>query len=194
MSYTITDFKHLFETLPERYVVFEAKPPEFIMLAASDPYLQVTGKTRDQVIGKSLFAVFPDTSAKATETGKGELQTSLEAVIEHHAPDSTGVIRYDLANEEGELTLRYWQATHYPSFEDGKCVAILQSTADITDLVESNEQLRLANLKLEEAAVAGLVGSWSWDILGDVVTADKGLANLFGDEYRASQALPNPIQ
>lgn len=187
----IKNYQSLFESLPEQYVVFEPKSPSFTMIAASDQYLKVTGKNRDQVIGKGLFEVFPDTSERAVETGKGELQTSLEAVIKLKEPDSTGIIRYDLANEAGNLEVRYWQATHYPIIEDGELVAIIQSTADVTDLVNSNEELKLANLKLEEALAAGLVGSWSWDIKKDIVTADRGLANLFGVSVeRALQGMP----
>jgi PAS domain S-box-containing protein len=177
---TPLDYLSLFQALPERYVVFEPKSPEYIMIAANEQYLKVTGRTADEVIGKSLFEVFPDTSEKALKTGKGDLQESLDRVIKLKQLDSTGIIRYDLTDKDGKLEVRYWQATHYPVFKDGKLVAIVQSTADVTELVESNEQLRLANLKLEEAMAAGLVGSWSWDIEKDIVTADKGMAQLFG--------------
>lgn len=176
----IVNYEKLFDILPERYVVFEAKAPNFNMVAANDQYLLITGKTKEQVLNKSLFKVFPDTSDKAKKTGKGDLQRSLEAVIKTKEPDSTGIIRYDLADSNGEMKIRYWQATHYPILENNICVAILQSTADVTELVNSNEQLKLANLKLEEAMAAGLVGSWSWDIKNNIVTADKGLAELFG--------------
>ena len=176
----IDDYKQLFESLPERYVVFDADSPNFTMLAASSGYLEVTGKKLSQIIGQRLFDVFPDVSDLAAKNGKGELQISLEKVIRTKQPDSTGVIRYDLADETGELQLRYWQATHYPLIKDGVCTAILQSTADVTELVLSSEQLKLANIKLDDALAAGLVGSWSWDIVKDSVTADKGMAEIFG--------------
>lgn len=177
----IDDYKQLFESLPERYVVFDAdNPPDFVMLAASSGYLDVTGKSLTQIIGKKLFDVFPDVSDLAVKNGKGELQLSLEKVIATKKPDSTGVIRYDLADKTGELQVRYWQATHYPLIKDGRCDAILQSTADVTELVLSSEQLKLANIKLDDALAAGLVGSWSWDIAKNSVTADKGLADIFG--------------
>lgn len=184
------DFTSLFETLPEQFVVFEVAS-EFTMIAASDAYLAVTGKTRKQVVGKKLFDVFPDTSERARTTGKGELETSLDTVVATKEPDSTGVIRYDLKDAAGVLQVRFWQATHYPLVDDGEVKAILQSTADVTQLVESNAELKLANIKLEEAKTAGLVGSWSWDVPGDVVTADKGLAGLFGiSEAEALRGLP----
>lgn len=184
------DFTSLFETLPEQYVVFEVASG-FTMIAASDSYLSVTGKAREEVVGKGLFDVFPDTSERARTTGKGELQTSLETVVTNKAPDSTGVIRYDLKDDEGVLQVRYWQATHYPLIKNGEVKAVLQSTADVTKLVESNEELKLANIKLDEAKKAGLIGSWSWDIKANLVTADKGLATLFGvPEEEALQGLP----
>lgn len=185
------DYKSLFNTLPDRYVIFEPKAPDFTMIGANERYLDVTGKTKEEVIGHGLFEVFPDTSEKALTTGKGDLQLSLEQVMKTNEPDSTGIIRYDLADANGDLQVRFWQATHYPLFQDGTLVGILQSTADVTELVNSNEQLKLANLKLEDALAAGLIGSWSWDIANDIVTADKGLASLFGvSAESALQGLP----
>lgn len=184
------DYASLFETLPERYVVFEVAS-QFTMIAASDAYLEVTGKAREQVVGHKLFEVFPDTSERARETGKGELEASLDTVVATKAPDSTGVIRYDLENEQGVLQVRYWQATHYPITQGDEVWAVLQSTADVTDVVTSSEELKLANIQLNEAKSAGLIGSWAWDVQHDVVTADKGLAGLFGiQESEAIRGLP----
>lgn len=188
------DYQSLFQSLPEHYVVFAPDSPIYTMVAASDEYLKLTGKTTREVIGKSLFGVFPDTSERAIETGVGELQESLDTVLKTKKPDSTGVIRYDLADKKGVLQVRYWQATHYPLFEGKKLIGIIQSTADVTTLVKSNEELKLANIKLEEAKAAGMVGSWTWDIEQDIVRADKGLAQLFGVPVEdAIQGLPIQI-
>jgi PAS domain S-box-containing protein len=188
---TMLDYQNLFNGLPDQYVVFKSDSPVFTMLAASEAYLAITGRSRKELIGKSLFDIFPDTSEMATETGAGELQAALDAVIESQKQESTGIIRYDLADENGVMQVRYWQATHTPIVQNGVCTAILQSTADVTELVMSNEQLKLANLKLEDALTAGLVGSWSWDIKKDIVTADKGLSQLFGvSKEMALQGLP----
>lgn len=187
----VVNYQSLFEILPEQYVVFDVTRPHFIMIAASDRYLSITNKTTDEVIGKPLFEVFPDTSEGAKKRGKGELEQSLENVIRTKKADDTGVIRYDLIDENGEMAVRYWKATHYPIFENDVLVAIVQSTNDVTNMVQSEEQLKLANLKLDDALQAGLIGSWSWDIPNDIVTADKGLAHLFGvSSLSAMQGLP----
>ena len=189
-SVSDVNFESLFAHLPERYVVLEAQHG-YKMIAANDAYLAVTGKSREQVIGKGLFDVFPDTSERAIRTGKGELEASFEKVIQTDAPDSTGVIRYDLEGNDGKMSVRYWQATHYPIRNGKKITAILQSTADVTNIVMSSEELKLANIKLDEAKKAGLVGSWSWDIAKNIVTADRGLSALFGiSEEDALRGLP----
>jgi PAS domain S-box-containing protein len=188
---TPIDYKSVFQTLPEHYVVFDVKKPGFTIVAANDRYLAVTNQHENELIGKKLFEVFPDTSESARNTGKGELERSLENVIRTNKPDDTGVIRYDLKDEKGILEVRYWKATHYPYFENDTLVAIVQSTSDVTELVRSEEQLKLANMKLEDALQAGLIGSWTWDVSSDRVIADKGLATLFGLEYaQVSDGLP----
>jgi two-component system CheB/CheR fusion protein len=175
----LIDYQTLFGALPERYVVFDVKKPGFTILAASNKYLEVTDKSIDQVVGQKLFTVFPDPSENESHP-EGDLRRSLRTVIRTKKPDSTGVIRYDIANKAGELEVRYWQATHYPLFESGKVAAILQSTADITEQLKLDEQLRLANIRLEDAVQSGIMGSWSWNLTTNSVTADKGLADIFG--------------
>lgn len=176
---TAVDFSAIFSALPERYVVFDTDAPAFTMLAASQGYLKVTDKNIDEIIGKSLFEIFPDTSDLAKKTGKGVLQRSLEQVVRHKKPDSIGVIRYDIPTKDG-IEARYWQATHYPVINKNMLTAIIQSTTDVTELVMNSERTRLAELHLDSAMSAGLVGSWTWDIKNDVVIADKGLAGIFG--------------
>lgn len=185
------NYETLFRVLPERYVVMATDAPVFTILDANTSYLEVTAAMAKEIIGKGMFEAFPDTSTKARATGKGELQESFERVLQAKKPDSTGIIRYDIASDTGELEVRYWQATHYPYMEDGVCRAIVQSTADVTELVQSSEQLRLANLKFEDAFTAGLIGSWSWDVDKDMVITDKGLAFLFGvSPQKAIDGLP----
>lgn len=174
------NFETLFRALPAQYVVLENRGPGYKMVAASDEYLAVTGKTKAEVIGKNLFDVFPDLSERAKKTGKGELAQSFERTAATKQPDSTGVIRYDIQNSNGETVVRYWQATHYPLISGGECTHIVQSTADVTEMVHSGEKLRLAELQLDDALSAGLIGSWTWDVPANIVKADKGLARLFG--------------
>lgn len=186
------DFKKLFETLPERYVVLKNDPPAFTIMTASEAYLQVTGKSLDDIIDKGMFEAFPDTSPRAQKTGKGELYEVLEKCGKSGQPVGTGVIRYDLPNSKGEYDIRYWEAIHYPIKDSaGKVVAIVQNTEDVTEAVEASVQLKLDELQRDNALATGLIGLWTWNLRDDLVTADKGLARLFGlDEKEAAKGMP----
>lgn len=163
-SSTQINFEKLFNILPERYVVFNIDRPVFTMIAASNSYLETTNRSRQEIIGKSLFKVFPDISQQALKGKKGELAASLDRCIETKAPDETGVIRYDIRDANGSFSVRYWRATHYPLINAaGEVDAIVQSTSDITDIVQANEKLELAELQVDDALSAGLIGSWVWD-------------------------------
>ena len=188
---TVINFAQLFTQLPGHYVVVAADAPAFTILAASDQYLALTQRQRDKLVGTLMFEAFPDTSPLARKTGKGEVYLSFEACIKHKKPDSTGVIRYDISNRENKLDVRYRQATHYPLMDDkGEVYAIVQSTADITETVLANDQLKLAKLQRDDILSAGMIGLWSWNVKEDIVVADKGLAAIFGiNEDEAAKGL-----
>ncbi|MDN5275412.1 MAG: domain S-box protein [Candidatus Saccharibacteria bacterium] len=185
------DYERLFMATPGNYVIIGADVPTFTILAASDGYLKVTGKERAEIIGKPMFEVFPDTSPRAQKTGKGEVQLSFERCIESKQLEHTGVIRYDILSPGGKLSVRYWQATHYPIINDGTVTAIMQSTDDITEDIFAQDRLQLAELQLDQVLADGLIGSYIWDIQKDAVVADKGLAYMFGiEESVAREGLP----
>lgn len=189
---TQIDFKQLFTLLPERYVVMKNDPPLFTIMAASDAYLEVTGKTGEEIIGRGLFEAFPDTSEKAKKTGRGKLYDIFEKCAKTGKPVSTGVLRYDIENDKGTYDVRYWEATHYAVKDaTGKVVAIVQNTEDVTEKVEADAQLKLNELQQENALATGLIGMWTWQLKEDKVVADKGLARIMGVDTRlATKGMP----
>jgi PAS domain-containing protein len=52
------DFRVLFESAP---VIYVALTPEFKIVAASDAYLRATLTKREDILGRGLFEVFPET-------------------------------------------------------------------------------------------------------------------------------------
>ena len=184
----LIDFQKLFSVLPDRYVIIRNDPPVFTILAASDAYLKVTGKTRSDIINHGLFEMFPDTSPRAIRTGKGQLYEVFEECVTTRKPVSTGVMRYDLPDSKGQMQVRYWEATHYPIKDaKGKVVAIMQNTQDVSDMVETTARLKLNELQEDNALATGLIGRWAWDLADDRVIADRGLARMMGVDARTAE-------
>jgi PAS domain S-box-containing protein len=174
------DYKLLFENLPDRYTVFHAQGPDYTILTASKAYLEMTDRTLTSLEGEKLFDAFPDTSPRAKKTGKGELRESLDRCVETKQPDHMGVIRYDIADANGELAVKYWGVIHTPVLDDdGNVRAIVQSTEDVTDDVVASDRLALTKLQLDDALSAGSIGSWIWDVTNNRIVANKGLGKMF---------------
>lgn len=187
------DYSHLFQELPERYLVIKADDPVFTLVEENQAHSEIAMVKKSDIIGRPFFDVFPDTSPKFEHTGVSDLAESLRSVVRTGKPDTMEALRYDIKDEKGELQERYWQATHYPLFDTyGKVAFIFQQTEDITAQMISEQELVKTQKQLEEALAVGSIGTWFWDIKTNKVTADKNLAAMFGvspDEAAAGLSL-----
>ncbi len=107
---------------------------DFSIVGANAAYLAVTGRTRQSLVGRSIFEAFPSTDA---ESGL-MLRESLERAVRLRVKDELPLIRYALFQDtpEGRVTEeRFWSATHTPLFDkDGALRYVLQHTEDVTEL------------------------------------------------------------
>tara|TARA_R110002072_G_scaffold58144_2_gene148719 strand:- start:14592 stop:15995 length:1404 start_codon:yes stop_codon:yes gene_type:complete len=131
----------LFERSPNPYVVLDR---DLVIVWMNDCYLQVTGRTRADIVGRPMFEAFP--SATDSESYR-QLRSSFDRVLESGETDEIAHIRYDIEQADGTMEERYWSATHTP-FKDeaGRVTHILQHTVDISELHElrgMREQMRV---------------------------------------------------
>lgn len=160
------DFRWLFESAPGRYLVLS---PDLTILATTDAYAAATMQTRDAMIGRGLFDVFPDNPDDPGADGVKNLRASLDRVLRTKLPDSMPTQRYDIrkADRTG-FEERYWSPTNTPLLgDDGEVQGIVHAVEDITalvllekhsaaairdehqQLVESNNALAASNAELE---------------------------------------------
>ncbi len=161
MSVQEPDFKQLFESAPGLYLVLS---PDFRIIAVSDNYLRATMVERKNVLGKSLFEVFPDNPDDATATGTKLLRASLERVLEKKVVDVMAIQKYDIrkpASEGGEYEVRYWSPANTPVFDDSQNIKyIIHKAEDVTEFVrlrqtgieqnKANQELKLEKDHLEK--------------------------------------------
>lgn len=130
------DLASAFDASPNPYMLIT---PDFRFAGMNAAYLEVTGSTRDALIGQNLFDIFDSGPTEAGRENSRQLRASFERVLKTGKPDHLAVIRYAIprAQPSGETILeeRYWTATHTPIRDaDGKTAYILQHTNDITEL------------------------------------------------------------
>ncbi len=131
------DCAAVLEALPSRLLVLS---PDLIMLQASDAYLQSTGRSRDQLLGRHLFEAFPDNPALVAADGVKNLRASLERVLATGRRDTMPVQRYDVTDETGAFRPRWWSTINVPVLDArGDVRLLLHRVEDVSDVVQLRE-------------------------------------------------------
>src|SRR5215207_8091782 len=114
MDPVVLDFHLLFEESPDILLVLLPDAPRFTMVGATRSRLAATHTTREQIIGKGLFELFPDNPDDPSATGTANLRASLERVLATRAPDTMAVQKYDIRAPDGSFQVRYWSPRNIP--------------------------------------------------------------------------------
>ncbi len=138
-----SDFRALFESSPDLCLVLD---PDLKIVAVNDAYCQATKTNRKTVIGRNVFAVFPDNPADQAATGVSNLRSSLERVFEFRRPDKMALQKYDIprpASEGGGFEERYWSLLNSPVLDDkGEVAWIIHRVEDVTERWKTEEVLK----------------------------------------------------
>jgi PAS domain S-box-containing protein len=142
------DYKHLFRSLPDSFLVMA---PDSTILDNSDSHVAVSLKSREEVLGLSIFEAFP-----SVDQNQGDIiAASHEHVRQHLEPHTMPLIRYDLevpAEQGGGFEEMYWQATHYPILdEQGGLQYIVQRTQNVTEQYRAAQAAAAAEIALAES-------------------------------------------
>jgi signal transduction histidine kinase/CheY-like chemotaxis protein len=129
----IPDFKLLFESAPELYLVLS---PAFEIVAVSDAYLRATLTERSAIVGRGLFEIFPDNPDDPAADGVRNLRLSLERVLIDRAANTMAVQKYDIRGADGRFEERFWSPVNTPVLDgQGNVLWIIHRVEDVTDFV-----------------------------------------------------------
>ncbi|SOE12024.1 two-component sensor histidine kinase [Hoeflea halophila] len=133
------DFGELFDALPSPHMVLDR---ELCYVAVNRAYEQVVMRSRDEMIGRHLFDLFPNDG----ESGR-RLRASLDRVFATGETDTLAYIPYDIPRPPelgGGMEQRYWTAVHTPvSGSGGSERYVMQNTVDVTDIVRLRQAASL---------------------------------------------------
>ncbi|HSR05742.1 MAG TPA: response regulator [Bryobacteraceae bacterium] len=134
------DFRLLFESSPGLYLVLT---PSFEIIAASDAYLRATMTQREDLLGKHIFAAFPDNPDDPEASGVRKLHESLKSVLETKRADTMAVQKYDIRRPESEgseFEERFWSPVNSPVFDaNGEFIYIIHRVEDVTEFIRAKQ-------------------------------------------------------
>jgi PAS domain-containing protein len=131
------DFALIFHSMPGMCLILDSG---FTILAQNDEHARTTLSAAKDVVGKNLFAVFPDNPDHYSADGVSVVRSSLLKVLKTRQPDAMPVIRYDVKGQRGPFQERWWQITNTPVLgDDGYVRWIINRAEDVTELVKLGE-------------------------------------------------------
>jgi PAS domain S-box-containing protein len=140
------DYQVLFEAAPSPYLILAANA-DFTIVAVNDAYAKATMTVRSEIVGKSLFKVFPDNPDDPKADGERNLRASLTRVRDTGIRDPMPIQKYDIRGPDGGFKVRYWSPVNNPVFqrnEKNKSVVefIIHHVEDVTEfmLLQQKEQ------------------------------------------------------
>ncbi|MER6027072.1 SpoIIE family protein phosphatase [Streptomyces sp. NPDC001851] len=180
MNDAAIDYAEVFQALPGAVALLT---PGLVFADANKEFLRVAGRTREQVVGRHLFDVFPDNPKESGVSGMRNLAASLQRVAATGERDAMALQRYDVEDPErpGEWEERYWSPVNAPlAGPDGQVVLLVHRVEEVTELIrarggptgsrgrvleaelytrarelqELNERLRQAHAREREVALA----------------------------------------
>ncbi len=156
------DFRLLFDATPTPYLVLT---PDFTMVAANEARLHATMTTREQILGRKLFEVFPDNPADPGATGVRNLRASLMRVLQTGRPDAMPLQKYDIpipGSATGEFEVRYWKPLNTPVFGPaGEIAYLIHSVEDVTEQVLKQQAAEAGEARFRQIADAMPQMVWS---------------------------------
>ena len=133
---SVPNFRLLFESAPGLYLVLA---PDLTIVAASDAYLAATMTTREQILGRMIFDVFPDNPDNPNASGVRNLKASLDRVRQAGVADEMAVQKYDIRRPEAEgggFEERFWSPANTPVFDEHRDLAyIIHRVEDVTEFI-----------------------------------------------------------
>ncbi|MET9609294.1 SpoIIE family protein phosphatase [Streptomyces sp. NPDC006512] len=131
------DYPAVFHALPSAVALLTTG---LVYVDANEAYLSLSGRTREQLVGRYLFDVFPDNPGDPAATGVRNLRTSLERVAATRERDAMALQRYDVESPDrpGVWQERYWSPVNVPVLAaDGSVALLLHRVEEVTELIRA---------------------------------------------------------
>lgn len=180
MSEAGIDYRAVFRALPGMVALLT---PELVYADVNEDFLSASGRSREELIGRYLFEVFPDNPNDPAATGARNLEVSLRRVLAGGQRDTMALQRYDVQSLDrpDQWEQRYWSPINAPVLDaSGRVALLVHRVEEVTDLIrardrasgdraqvleaelytrsrelqEANERLRQAHAREREVALA----------------------------------------
>jgi len=120
--------------MPTPYLVMT---PDLVIVDANPAYLETTGRSLEDIVGRPVFDAFPGNPNETDpDGGVGKVRTSFERARDTGRIDTMELQEYDIPDGRGGFDKRFWSLISIPVLDvGGTCRYVIQRAEDISDYV-----------------------------------------------------------
>jgi serine phosphatase RsbU (regulator of sigma subunit) len=114
--------------------------PDLVYADANDDFLRLAGRTREQLLGRYIFDVFPENPNEPSAAGMRETRESMLRVVATGERDTMALLRYDIEDPQrpGHWQEHYWSPVNAPVLgPDGRVALIVHRVEEVTELIRA---------------------------------------------------------
>ncbi|QNS03031.1 PP2C family protein-serine/threonine phosphatase [Streptomyces xanthii] len=131
------DYAAVFRALPGMVALLT---PDLVYADANEDFLRLVGRTREQLLGRYIFDVFPENPNDPAAAGMQETKASMLRVVTSGERETMALLRYDIEDSArpGHWVEHYWSPVNAPVLDaDGEVTLIVHRVEEITELVRA---------------------------------------------------------
>ena len=131
------DYAEVFRALPGMVALLT---PDLVYADANEDFQRLAGRTREQLVGRYIFDVFPENPNDPAAAGMRETRESMLRAVATGERDTMAVIRYDIEDPQrpGHWEEHFWSPVNAPVLDpDGRVVLIVHRVEEVTELIRA---------------------------------------------------------
>ena len=169
-------YKDIFYNSLSPMLIIGTDAPAYTMLDVNNAYLQTTNTSREDLIGKPVFGVFPANPTDAVSKNIERTIYSFEQAISTKKLHIMSNYRYDIpVPGTSEFEERYWTTSNTPVLDDeGNVLYFIHSPMNVTELYKLSES---------EKSALELLKRNQYQLYTTFMQAPVGIAIFKGADY-----------
>lgn len=139
-----SSYQKIFYCSPVPKLILEAKAPDYYIIDVNDSYLKATNTTKEDLIGKSVFAAFPANPSDSDSKNIERTIFSFDQAIQTKQSHTMSNYRYDIPIAgTSEFEERYWTSSNIPvTNESGEVIFLIHCPENVTEINKLAERER----------------------------------------------------
>lgn len=158
---SLAGYISIFNSSPVAKLIMKTDAPVYTIIDVNDAYLSATNSSRERLIGKSVFAAFPENPTDRESKNIELTMHSFDAAIRTGKPHTMSNYRYDIPIPgTDQFEERYWTTTNIPILnEEGEVTFFIHSPKNVTEIyrLEQREKAGIEALKTQRKQLYSLL-------------------------------------